>query len=77
MGERTSKENELIGTIAQCLLNDMADASNLRVQIAESVGFNKGYERGFDEGYASAQRDMRKAMGGVHVAAGYQFRECQ
>lgn len=71
----TTTENEMIGMIAQTLLDDMFATSKLQVELAESVGYDKGYDAGFAAGYRVAQRKMRGAIFDMHEAAGIYSQE--
>ena len=62
--------NKIVGAIAQVLLDDMADTADMRVKLAEQIGYDRGKEEGYAEGYAAAQADIRYAMFNVRVATG-------
>lgn len=64
------KTLEIIGSISQVLLDDMAHTSNLLVELTAKVEFNKGRDAGFAEGYRACQRDMQKAIFAFNYVAG-------
>lgn len=65
-----SKHDEIPMVMVQLLLNDMFSTSRLQVQIAERIGFDKGYNKGRADGFKAAQRNMRHAMFEAQEAAG-------
>lgn len=54
-----AKVNEMIGAIAQTLLDDMSRSADLRVELSEEVGYNRGYEAGYVAGQQAISRQLR------------------
>lgn len=61
--------NEMIGAIAQTLLNDMSRRADLRVELSEEVGYNKGYEAGYVAGQAAVACRLRNFLFGIQNLA--------
>lgn len=61
--------NEMIGAIAQTLLNDMSQSADLRVELAESLGYDKGYAAGLEAGYAAAGQELNNIITAVNRMA--------
>lgn len=62
--------NKIVGAVAQVLLDDMSETADLRVKLAEQIGYDRGKDEGYTEGYADAQADIRRAMSRVQTATG-------
>lgn len=70
-----TSDNKVVAVIAECLMKDMANSHDLQIQLTKSIAFDEGYASGYEEGFVAAQRNMRRAMVAVDVAAGNVYKE--
>lgn len=62
MSEPATKGDKLIGGIVQTLFADLHDTTELRIRLAEDVGFSRGRSVGYAEGYRACQRNVTGAF---------------
>lgn len=63
-------EASVIGAVANLILQDIANSSEQRVNLAKQIGYDEGFRAGFNKGYLKAQADIRNAMQAVELATG-------
>lgn len=71
------KSAELVGRIAQFMLDDMAANADLRVKLSKDIGYSDGYKVGYADGYADARQELGNQLRHLAYFAGLVPQEVQ